>query len=152
MEYNTGTKFIEHPLEEALDIESGTTLVEYKEAVPAEIVEMPNYDAKDNEIEQKLEEIYTIAMDQADQMGVEMVRVEGKYKARLGEVTATMLNVALGVVREKTALKVHKDRTATSSPTTVNTTYNNLIVADRNEALKLAKERKRQRDESGSSE
>ena len=135
----TKEKFIEHPLEEVLDIEPGTTLVEYSEALPAEIVEMPNYDQKDNEIEGKLEEIYTIAMGQAELIGDELERVEGKFKARMGEVTAAMLNVALSATQQKAQLKMHKDKltpaqTAAGTPHTVN---NNLIVADRNELLRM---------------
>lgn len=136
-------KTIEHPLEEVFDIEPGTTIVEYKEAVPAPVVVMPNYDQKDDEIEEKLEEIYTTAMSQVEVISDEIERVEGKYKARMGEVTATMLNVALGAVREKSVLKMHKDKltpTPGSGPQTVN---NNLIVADRNEILRalLAKQK-----------
>ena len=72
----------------------------------------------------------------------EMERVEGKYKARIGEVTATMLNVALGAVREKTALKMHKDKLTPipgAGPQTVN---NNLVVADRNEILQMLLQKK----------
>lgn len=132
-------KMIEHPLEDVLDIEPGTTLVEYTEALPAEVVQMPNYDAKDGEIEDKLEEIYTVAMGQVEVIGDEMERVEGRFKARIGEVTATMLNVALGAVREKSILKQHKDKlpASTASATAPHTVNNNLIVADRNELLRM---------------
>lgn len=136
MDTNTRQKTIAHPLEEVLDIEPGTTLVEYQEVVPLEAVVMPNYDDKDVEIESRLEEIYSVAMGQVSVIGDEIERVEGKYKARMGEVSATMLNVALGAVREKSALKMHKDKltpTQGSGPQTVN---NNLIVADRNEILR----------------
>lgn len=135
----TKEKLIEHPLEEVFDLDAGTTMVEYSEVLPAEVVAMPNYDQKDDEIEGKLEEIYTTAMGQVAVIGDEMERVEGRFKARIGEVTATMLNVALGAVREKSVLKMHKDKLtpaqqAASTPHTVN---NNLIVADRNELLRL---------------
>lgn len=135
-------KYIEHPLEDVLDIDSGTTVVEYKEALPAEVIPMPNYDQKDDEIEGKLEEIYTVAMEQVQVISDETERVEGKYKARMGEVTATMLTVALGAVREKSALKMHKDKisgAAISGPSTVN---NNLILADRNEILRALIDKK----------
>jgi hypothetical protein len=135
----TKEKLVHHPLEDVLDIDPGTTMVEYREVVPAEIVVMPTYDQKDNEIEGKLEEIYSTAMGQVTAIGDEMERVEGRFKARIGEVTATMLNVALGAVREKSMLKQHKDKLtpaqqAANTPHTVN---NNLIVADRNELLRL---------------
>lgn len=130
-------KLIEHPLEDVFDIEPSTTMVEYKEVVPAEVVEMPNYDKKDDEIEGKLEEIFSVAMTQVATISDEMERVEGKFKARMGEVSATMLNVALGAVNSKAQLKMHKDRLGpTGGSGTPHTVNNNLIVADRNEILR----------------
>lgn len=135
-------KAISHPMERALDIESGTTMVEFQEIVVEPQVEMPDYDKKDSEIELKLEEIYTLAIGNVSTISDEMERVEGKFKARVGEVAATMLNVALGAVREKSQLKQHKDKlqldTKNSSlPSRNETTNNNLIVADRNELLRI---------------
>jgi hypothetical protein len=140
------TKTIEHPMEQVLDIEPGTTVVEYHEMLPAEIVQMPDYDKKDAEIEEKIEEVYTAAMGNVATVADEMERVEGKYKARIGEVTAAMLNVALGAVREKRELKMHKDKVAIEvsqggNPRTVN---NNLVVADRNEILRILADKKSQ--------
>ena len=138
MKLTTREKEIEHPMEDILDITPCTTIVEYKEVEPSPVVPMPTYDVKDDEIEGKLEEIYAVAMGNVETIGDEMERVEGKYKARIGEVTATMLNVALGAVREKAALKMHKDKllpvTPGGGPQTVN---NNLVVADRNEILQM---------------
>lgn len=136
-------KYIEHPLEDVLDIDSGTTIVEYREALPADVVSMPTYDAKDDEIEGKLEEIYTVAMEQVQVISDETERVEGKYKARMGEVTATMLNVALGAVREKSALKMHKDKVSPANQSGPSTVNNNLIVADRNEILRALLDKKK---------
>lgn len=139
METVTKTKAIEHPMEEVLDLEPGTTIVEYKEILPAIPVKMPDYDAKDDEIETKLEEVYSSAMGNVATISDEMERVEGKYKARVGEVTAAMLNVALGAVREKSLLKQHKDKIAVdvASAGTPRTLNQNLIVADRNEILRI---------------
>ena len=103
-------KLVTHPLEEAFGIEPGTTVSEVIVAVPDEVSVMPDYDQKDIEIEAKLEEIYATAMGQVVIISDELDRVEGKFKARMGEVTATMLNVALSAVHEKTILKVHKDK------------------------------------------
>lgn len=134
----TEERATDHPLEELFGIESGTTMVQYREVLPEKPVEMPTYDKKDDEIEIKLEEIYSVAMGQVSLVADEMDKVEGKYKARVGEVTATMLNVALGAVREKRMMKEHKDKL---SPTHHNDssktiTNNNLVVADRNEILR----------------
>lgn len=140
MEKETKQKYVEHPMEEILDIEPGTTLVEYQETPVVEAVIPTNYDDKDKEIDEKLETIYTTAMDAATDLADEIEKVEGKYKARMGEVSATMLNVALAAVREKANVKVHKDRSAPSGkPGSVGGDYtvnNNLIVADRNEVLR----------------
>ena len=132
-------KIVAHPLEAEFDIEENTTPVEYNVVEPSEIVEVVGYDEKDNEIEEKLEEIYSVAMGQVEVIADEMERVEGKFKARVGEVTATMLNVALGAVREKSQLKMHKDKIgatvkAAGTPHTLN---QNMIVADRNEILRM---------------
>lgn len=138
------TKTIEHPMEEVLDIEPGTTVVEYTEHLPVEPVKIAEYDVKDNEIETKLEEIYTEAMGQVDAVSDELARVEGKYKARIGEVTASMLTVALGAVREKRELKALKDKLYVSASAIKNkgtgkTVNNNLIVADQSEILRVIK-------------
>mgnify|MGYP006338186639 FL=1 len=70
--------------------------------------------------------------------------VEGKYKARMAEVSATMLNVALSAVREKRQLKEHKDKlsNAPRAPGGSKTINHNLIVADRNELLRMMLEKK----------
>lgn len=140
MKIKTEEKIIDHPLETMFDIEPCTTMVEYREVLPEKPVEMPNYDQKDDEIEMKLEEIYSVAMGQVTLVADEMERVEGKYKARIGEVTATMLNVALGATREKRMMKEHKDKLSPIRNTIGDNntiTNNNVVVADRNELLRM---------------
>lgn len=137
MEIEVKTKTTDHPLEEVFGIESGTTVIEYKEVVPQEPIPAPQYDEKDDGIEQQLEEIYATAMTQVTTMGDEVVKVEGKYKARIGEVTATMLNVALGAVSEKRRMKEHKDKLTSTEKAGPQTVNNNLVVTDRNEILRL---------------
>ena len=69
--------------------------------------------------------------------------VEGKYKARNGEVAVQFLNTALGAAREKSVLKQHKDK-VTVQKGKIGTVHNhnNLIVADRNEILKTLQQGK----------
>jgi len=133
------TKTITHPLENALDIEPHTTIIEYIETLPAVLVSHPTYDTKDDEIEVQLEEIRTEAMDAFEVQAQEVEQVEGKYKARIGEVAANFLNTALSAVKEKSMLKQHKDKLVIAQqkaikPGTVN---NNVIVTNHNELLKL---------------
>lgn len=131
-------KIIEHPLEEEFDIEPYTTPVEVTVVDVPEVEESVGYDDKDNNIEQKIEEVYAVAMGNVTAISDEMDRVEGKYKARVGEVAATMLNVALGAIREQRALKEHKDKLGVTAKNagTPNTLNQNLIVADRNDILR----------------
>lgn len=139
METITKEKAIEHPLENVFDIESGTTLVEYQEPQLPAPIELPNYDEKDQDIETRLDNIYTLALNNANTLADEIELVEGKYKARVAETSAAMLNVALGACREKSLLKQHKDklilaRNKSNHPDTIN---NNLVVASQSEILKL---------------
>lgn len=125
-------KTIEHPLEEFFEIESGTTEVEVFER-DGEVLSAEGYDSKDAEIEKQFQEIYDSAMEGYDVLAEEMERVEGKYVARVGEVSVQHLNAALNAAQAKMKLKEHKDKLeskGTSSPSHV-TTNNNLIVDDR---------------------
>ncbi len=132
------TKTIEHPMEQILDIEPGTTLVHYEESLPVPLIEHEEYDEKDNEIEQQFQEVYEKAMDAFDAQSDITDTVEGKYAARNAEVSVQFLNTALAAAKEKSGLKQHKDKLEVSKaeagkPKAVN---NNLIL-DRNELLRL---------------
>ena len=138
-EFKTVETPMEHPLEDVFDIETGTTMVEYTEVVPVEAIKPTTYDDKDGEIEDQLQEIYESAMTQFDTQSEESRSVEGKYKARNGEVAIQALNTALHAVRTKAEVKINKEKLSTkqtgnATPGTVN---QNLIIADRNELLKL---------------
>lgn len=140
MKVTTSEKFTTHPMEDFLDLEAGTTLVEAEEIVLEEATPHVAYDDKDMEIEQKFDDVYAIAMSNVVTVSDEIERVEGKYKARMGEVTANMLSVALQAAREKASFKMHKDKLSPKGPEakTVNQTLNQLnIVADRNEMLRI---------------
>jgi len=138
----TKEKTIEHPMETVLDIPQGTTIVEYKESLPAELVKHQEYDEKDVEIEEQFQEVYSKAMDAFDDQQEVTETVEGKYVARNAEVAVQFLNAALNAAKEKSNLKMHKDKLGTATgengkgPHTVN---NNLIV-DRNDLLKAVLE------------
>ena len=131
----------EDPLEELFEIQSGTTLVEYEERLPvdpSELVIGNEYDQKDKDIERQLQEVYNAAMDQFDIQTEEINNVEGRYRARMGEVAAQFLTTALNSIKTKADIKAHKDRLVLKS-TGGGTTNNNLIVADRNDLLKALK-------------
>ena len=103
-----------------------------------ELTSIETYDEKDSEIETQFQEVYDAAMGAFEGQFQEADLVEGKYKARVGEVAVQFLNTALQAAQNKSLLKQHKDKIAeaTKKNSTPNTVNNNLIVADRNEILK----------------
>lgn len=103
-------KLIEHPCEELFEIESGTTAITIAAPRNTELVEVPQYDGKDMEIEEQYQEVYDKAMDAFDESQSNMEGVEGKHRARNSEVAVTMLNTALQAAKEKANLKQHKDK------------------------------------------
>lgn len=143
---------IKDPLENVFEIEEQTTFaitegeeddqashlpVTTQQATDPVISE--HYDGKDVEVESQFQVVYTKALEGYEIQSQELEFVEGKYKARIGEVAAQFLNTALAAAREKRALKEHKDKLnieamKATGPKTVN---QNLIVADRNEILKV---------------
>lgn len=126
---------IDHPLEKVFGIESGTTMLPVVQRT-TELTVVQAYDEKDKEVEGQLQEVYDAAMGAFETQSQETELVEGKYKARSGEVAVQFLNTALEAAKSKSTMKMHKDKlvhTATGSAKTVN---NNLIVADRNDLLK----------------
>ena len=134
----TKTKIIEHPLEEAFDIEGGTTLVEYEEREPTELVKTEEYDKKDEEIEGQLQEVYDRAMDAFDAQSDVTDSVEGKYAARNAEVAAVFLNTALNAAKEKSIQKTNKDKVEIAKQNAGKPgTINNNLIMDRNEMIKL---------------
>jgi hypothetical protein len=101
---------IEHPLEEAFDIEPGTTISTKTERT-TDLSVIESYDEKDEEIEEQFQEIYDAAMAAFEDQVAEAELIEGKYKARNMEVGVQLLNAALSAAKEKSNQKQHKDKT-----------------------------------------
>lgn len=135
----------EHPMEEEMDLEPGTTITKTVER-STELVEAKAYDEKDKEIEEQMQEVYDAAMDAYDdQMGISDT-VEGKYKARNAEVAVQFLGAALAAAKEKRGMKEHKDKLVpTKGGTTINGNQTN-IVADRNDLLKMLRDQAEKKD------
>lgn len=131
----------EHPLEEMLDIESGTTEMVKTEYQPADTVDISTYDDKDNEIEDQFDEIYNLALSSVTDIIDQTEQVEGKYKARMHEVAASTLQVALNAAKEKAGFKQHKDKLYGKNGTTVsgdvNHTTNNIVITQAELAKQL---------------
>lgn len=128
----------DHPMEDVLDIESGTTIVPRVETIPTELVPIEEYDDKDVEVEKQFQEVYDAAMTAFEVTSTTVEQIEPKYRARNEEVAIQYLNTALAAAREKSLMKQHKDKLSVSKgkisgPKTVN---QNLFVGNRNELLK----------------
>lgn len=106
----TITEYTTHPLESVFDIEPGTTLTEYTERTPLELTEYEPYDNKDKEIEEQIQEVYSLALNSYDSVTDNVDGLEPKYVARAHEVAAGYLNIALQAAREKKELKQTKDK------------------------------------------
>lgn len=140
-------KSVNHPVEEVLDIEPGTTIVEYNDSETKDLTVPITYDKKDSEIEDDLEEIRKSAYDAFEDQKDKSQEVESKYSARSAEVAAQFLKTALDAIREKSIIKQAKDRLrGVAGPKTV--TGNNAPL-DRNKLIKdlqeLEKEEKKQK-------
>jgi hypothetical protein len=127
---------VEHPLEQIFEIEEGTTIMPQVQR-STELVVADTYDDKDVEIEGQFQEVYDAAMGAFESQFQETELIEGKYKARSGEVAVQFLNAALQAAQSKSQLKQHKDKFAVdisknTGPKTVN---NNLIVGSQSDML-----------------
>lgn len=133
------TKTIAHPLEDAFGIPSGTTEIS-KNVVSTEVTEHSEYDEKDDEIDTQLQEIADFATAGYQDFQDEIDKVEGKYKARMGEVAKQYLDVALTAIDRKLKLKEHKDKISVKKTVSAGkgaVTNNTLIVTgNRNDVLK----------------
>lgn len=129
-----GEKIIEHPAEDAFDIEPGTTVVPFSQ-VTTDLTVAEEYDPKDIEIEEQFQTIYDVALTAFESSKDTSEIVDPKFSARNAEVAAVYLNTALAAAKEKALLKQHKDKIEQkSSAKTVNNTL--IVQADRNELLK----------------
>lgn len=129
----------DHPLESVLDIESGSTMIEYAEpAMTSEPVIIEGvYDEKDKEIEEQFQEVYEAAMTQFEVQTSVCDEVEGKYAARNAEVAVQFLTAALSAVQAKSGVKSNKDKLVVKTLTSDPSKSGNNIVLDRNELMKM---------------
>lgn len=117
----------EHPLEKLLNLPIGSTevvVVEHK----TELVKHEDYDIKDAEIEEDYQQIYDKAISGHELLEEQIESSEGKYAARIGEVSAQHLSIALNAAAAKAKLKEHKDKIKAREKTTGPKVQNNTVV------------------------
>lgn len=145
---------MKHPLEDTFGLDDtynsdpleGTDLTHIDRdpyaAVPATAVAKPHEDdAEDKEINGKIDEIYGAAMEAYQNQTAFVEILEPRYAARNAEVAAGYLNTALNAVSLKAKVKNEKRKVGQAGfiPYGNNTT-NNVVVADRNQLLKMMAE------------
>jgi hypothetical protein len=128
------------PLEETFEVEPyvKSDVIEYEEK---DNIVGESYDEKDKSLDEEFDNVYVKALDAYSSLSEELEFVEGKYKARVGEVSNQFLNTALNAAKEKANLKGHKDNLVMKE--TNKTTNNNLFVGNHEELLKLLKDTKK---------
>lgn len=143
----------EHPLETTFNIAPGSvdfSPIASQESeysmVPAENISQDYQDdAEDIDITQKIETIYDTALEAYQyQVGLAEI-VEPRYAARNAEVAAQYLNIALNATSLKSRNKSDKRKSKQFIPfNNTNISNSNVVVADRNEILRLMAEKRKQ--------
>lgn len=131
----TVQKNIEHPLEGVFDIEPGTTLVTRQEQ-RTDLVALDEYDEKDAEIEEAIQEVYDKAMSGYERIQDECEDIEGRYLPRMMEVGVQHLKMALDAADQKRRIKELKDKLSAKNKNTGPKTVNNNLVISREELLR----------------
>jgi hypothetical protein len=129
-------------LENVFGIESGTTISKVQPQQTTEIMSTDDTDTfslineEDRAVSSQLSTIYGYAIDAFEQQTQMVQEVDPKFAARNAEVAAQYLTIALNSVNTRAKVRHEKLKLKVegSGPSTVN---NNLIVADRNEILKM---------------
>lgn len=128
-------------LEDIFGIESGTTISTIQPQ-SSEIVTTNDMDTsslineEDREVSQQLKTVYGYAIDAFETQTQMVLEVDPKFAARNAEVAAQYLNIALNSINTRADIR-HKKLKLKADGTNPNTVNNNLIVADRNEILKM---------------
>lgn len=128
-------KSIEHPLEDVFDIEPGTTLVT-REEQHTDLLVPVDYDEKDTEIEESIQEVYDKAMSGYERIQDECEDIEGRYLPRMMEVGVQHLKMALDAAEAKQRMKELKDKLSAKTKNVGPKTVNNNLVISREELLR----------------
>jgi hypothetical protein len=140
-------KPLSHPLEsvfnmgeDAMEIDERYAMAEVP-AVAVQPEEAPK-DHKDEDdvlIEQRIDEVYTVAMETFQNQTAYMEIVEPRYAARNAEVAANYLNIALAAANSRAKVKSDRKRAnqAFVPYAAGGKTTNNIVVANREDIIKM---------------
>lgn len=142
--------FFAHALETVFNIEPKTTSTDLLEfpVVDIQVVQASNpnepnlipaseYDGRDVGVDSQLSQIQGQALAIAEKIKQSMATSDPKSIAKLGEIAVAALGTALEAVKQKSAIKVHKDKLKMNSGVpSITNTINNTIVVSRGELLR----------------
>lgn len=143
---------MKHPLEETFGLDNtynsdpleGTDLTTIEDdqyaVVPQAVANPSEPDEEDKEINQKIDTIYGEAMTAYQNQTAFVEILEPRYAARNAEVAANYLNTALNAVALRAKVKNERKKAAGGFVPYANQTTNNVVVADRNQLLKMMAE------------
>lgn len=134
----TPTTSISSPLEDIFDIESGTT-EKALQLVP-QSTEMASIDeTEETEIAVQLNTVYNYALEAFEQQTANVQTIDPKFAARTAEVAAQYLNIALSAVNTRVSNRDRREKRKGGKIENQNAEniQNNIIVADRNELLRM---------------
>jgi hypothetical protein len=139
-------KPLQHPLESVFGMEEGTIDIEQEYAVAeqaqtAPLTEAP-LDVKDEDdklIEQRLDDVYEMALQTFQNQTAYTEIIEPRYAARNAEVAANYLNIALAAANSRAKVKSDRKRANQAFVPYANggKTTNNLVIASREEVLRM---------------
>lgn len=146
---------MKHPLEDVFNMDEGTmynqtdgvefdiereyALSDTQQTNPRPNEPQPDVkDADDIETEKKIDEVYASAISTFQNQIAYTEIIEPRYAARNAEVAATYLNIALAAATSKAKIKVERKKANQFIPyNNGGKTTNNIVVADRNDILKM---------------
>jgi hypothetical protein len=133
-----------NPLDTLFDIEQEeeqSDIIEYDQVTEGELQALAapgatEKDEEDKEIDVKIDNVYTAAMETFQNQMAYTEIIEPRYAARNAEVAASYLNIALNAATQRARVKGDRKRIGTFIPQGGRVT-NNTIVATRDEIMRM---------------
>lgn len=136
---------LQNPLESVFnmgeDPDEDQAQYELAEQMPGELVEAPpdDKDADDILVEKRIDEVYEMALQTFQNQTAFTEIIEPRYAARNAEVAANYLNIALAAANSRAKVKTDRKRANQAFIPHANKTTNNLVVASREDVLRMIK-------------
>lgn len=145
---------MKHPLDEVFGIQSinepeiidaehtanGVVPTDDYNVVPSQQLTQNGYqdDIEDKEISAKIDDVYSKAIDAFEEQTAYTQVIEPRYAARNAEVAANYLKIALDAAATRAKVKEGKNKSQAFIPfNNQNSGTQNIVVADRNDLLKM---------------